>query len=85
MATEPMPTPALKDPVVVDALKYRIREITPEGTAVLRTSFGNLWSSIPLEWLVWDAVAGVWRPRRSAHRSATSGPYRSTESARPGT
>jgi hypothetical protein len=54
--------PAVTDPVVVDGIKYRIREIG-QDTIRARTSFGDDWVSVALSDLTWDRVAGVWRVR----------------------
>jgi hypothetical protein len=55
--------PALRDPVVLDGLKYRIREIDADGTCRLRVSFGEERAAIKADRLVWDKVAGVWREK----------------------
>jgi hypothetical protein len=52
--------PAVTDPVVVDGVKYRIREIG-EQTVRAKTSSGDDWVSVALDDLTWDKVAGVWR------------------------
>lgn len=52
--------PAATDPVVVDGVKYRIREIG-EQKIWAKTSFGNRWVSVAIAGLTWDRVAGVWR------------------------
>lgn len=63
--TRPAPLkPAVRDPVVLDGTKYRIR-ILRDGLACVRTSFGGdppreVW----VDRLAWDAVAGVWRLAR---------------------
>ena len=54
--------PTVTDPVVVDGVKYRIREIGPKSLRA-RTSFGNRWVSVAIADLTWDRVAGVWRVR----------------------
>ncbi len=56
--------PALRDPVVVDGVKYRIRAIDtdPPPIAHLRTTFGEQGRlQVRLDELLWDRVAGVWR------------------------
>jgi hypothetical protein len=55
--------PQLKDPVVVDGTKYRIRSID-DGLAGLRKSFGGDQTSAAIASLRWDDVAGVWRVAR---------------------
>ena len=52
--------PAVRDPIVVDGTKFRIRSIH-DGTVTARTSFGNTWTTVRLADLSWDPVAAVWR------------------------
>lgn len=60
LALDELLVPAVKDPVVVDGVKYRIREVG-EQTVRAKTSFGDDWVSVALTELTWDRVAGVWR------------------------
>ena len=54
--------PSVRDPVVVDGVKLRIREITPAGIAVCRQHFApHEEAKVSVERLVWDRRAGLWR------------------------
>lgn len=54
--------PAIKDPVVVAGMKYRIVSIEVDGIHVyLRTSFGGHELTVDRHDLYWDPLPCVWR------------------------
>lgn len=61
----PVTPPALRDPVVLDGVKYRIRSIAGELVTV-RQTFGGNERTVPLAALSWDPVPALWRAPESA-------------------
>ena len=56
-----MMDPKKGDSVVVDEVKCRILEISDEGVARCKPTYGTFDAQVKVDRLIWDNTAGLWR------------------------